>query len=88
MNKIFARCGAHRTAGGGTLCPRRHQGYQGDGGVPGVGAGDHQVSDQGVPGWLCEQEISGAGAGLLSLCSSLHQISLSTGGFIQTKILI
>ena len=50
MNKIFDRCGAHSAERGGTLCSRRHQGYQGDGGVPGVGAGDHQVSDQGVPG--------------------------------------
>ena len=87
MNKIFTRCGSNRTGGGGALCPHPHQGNQGDGGVPGVGAGDYQVSDQGVPGWLCEQEISGAGAGLLSLCSSLHQISLSTGGFIQKELL-
>ena len=49
MNKIFDRCGGHRAGGGGALCPHPHQGYQGDGGVPGVGAGDHQVSDQGVP---------------------------------------
>ena len=50
MKKIFARCGAHRTGGGGSLCPRGNQGYQGYGGVPWVGAGDHQVSDQGVSG--------------------------------------
>ena len=41
---------AHSAGGGGSLRPHRYQGYQGDGGVPGVGAGDHQVSDEGVPG--------------------------------------
>ena len=50
MQAIFNRCRADSAAGGGSLRPDSHQGYQGDGGVPGVGAGDHQVSDEGVPG--------------------------------------
>ena len=49
MPAIFNRCRADSAAGGGSLRPDSDQGYQGDGGVPGVGAGDHQVSDEGVP---------------------------------------